>query len=266
MAMVDSYSAPTGGLKRTRSGNFSPTTHTAFSSSPSKSQFSLPGAHAHAFDRLPSPRNTSTPNHSPATSPTVEHAESISTLNESYQSTPASSIDHNLCTDSEDEDQIVFPSYDDVGFYGGQAEDLEPPISPKDGESYTVSPVSNTISTDASRPDSPEVTEHAEDDTAIRNQPSRHVDYLSHNWREEDIWCSWQLIVSKRGCYSNSARLENASWRTWMKAKYGLKTVSPETLNWYVFPLLTGLIPFPFPFSVPFPFQDTFIDGYGVQA
>lgn len=235
MAMVDSYSAPAGGLKRTRSGNFSPTTHTAFSSPPSKSQFSLPEGHPRTFDRLPSPRDTSTPDHSPATSPTVEHAESISTLNESYQSTPASSIDHNLCTDSEDEDQIVFPSYDDVGYYGGQTEDLEPPISPKDGESYTVSPVSNTISTDASRPDSPEVTEHAEDDTAIRSQPSRHVDYLSHNWREEDIWCSWQLIVSKRGCYSNSARLENASWRTWMKAKYKLGTVSPETLNWYVF-------------------------------
>lgn len=228
MAMVDSY-APSSGLKRTRSGNFSPATHTAFSSSPSKQAF----AHPRTFD-LPSPRNS--PNHSPATSPTVEHAESISTLDESYQSTPASSIDHNLCTDSEDEDQIVFPLYDDVGYYGGQAEDLEPPVSPSgNGESYTVSPVSNTVSTDASRPDSPEVTEHAEDDTAIRSQPSRHVDYLSHNWREEDIWCSWQLIVSKRGCYSNSARLENASWRTWMKAKYGLKTVSPETLNWYVY-------------------------------
>lgn len=246
MAMVDSYAAPSSGLKRTRSGNFSPTTHTAFPP-PSKQSFSLGGGHPRAFD-LPSPSNT--PNHSPATSPTVEHAESISTLNESYQSTPASSIDHNLCTDSEDEDQIVFPSYDDVGYYGRanqhQAEDLEPPISPKDGESYTVSPVSNTISTDASRPDSPEVTEHAEDDTAIRNQPSRHVDYLSHNWREEDIWCSWQLIVSKRGCYSNSARLENASWRTWMKAKYGLKTVSPETLNWYVYPLSSSL-PHPIP-------------------
>jgi hypothetical protein len=32
----------------------------------------------------------------------------------------------------------------------------------------------------------------------------------------------------------NAARLENASWRTWLKAKNNLKTVSPETLNWYV--------------------------------
>jgi hypothetical protein len=126
----------------------------------------------------------------------------------------------------------VFPSYDEVGYYE-QSEDLEPPASPSgNGESYTVSPTSNTASTDASRPDSPEFVEHAEDDTAIRSQPSRHVDYLSHNWREEDIWSSWQHIVSKRGNYSNSARLENASWRTWIKNKYKLKTVSPETLNW----------------------------------
>ena len=232
MAMVDShYASPGGGLKRSQSGNFSASHHAPFSSSPSKqSHF----AHPRSFD-LPSPRNS--PNNSPENSPTVEHAESVTSIAESYESTPASSIslDHNGCTSSDDEDQIVFPSYDDVGYYG-QTEDLEPPMSPKgNGDSYTVSPTSNTTSTDASRPDSPEIAEHAEDDTAIRSQPSRHVDYLSHNWREEDIWCSWQLIVSKRGCYSNSARLENASWRTWMKAKYKLKTVSPETLNWYVY-------------------------------
>jgi hypothetical protein len=30
--------------------------------------------------------------------------------------------------------------------------------------------------------------------------------------------------------------LENASWRTWMKAKNNLKTISPESLNWFVPP------------------------------
>ena len=128
----------------------------------------------------------------------------------------------------------MFPSYDDVGYYG-QVEDLEPPASPRDtGDSYTVSPTSNSTSTNISRADSPEPVEHAEDDTAVRTQPSRHVDYLSHNWKEEDIWLSWKHIVSKRGAYNNSARLENASWRTWTKSKNKLKTVSPETLNWYV--------------------------------
>jgi hypothetical protein len=72
----------------------------------------------------------------------------------------------------------------------------------------------------------------AEDDTAVRDEPTRHVDYLSHDWKEEDIWKSWRYMVGKRKVYSNSARLENASWRPWTKAKYRLRTVSPETLTW----------------------------------
>ena len=135
--------------------------------------------------------------------------------------------------DDDKDDSIAFPSYDDVGFFE-PAEDLEPPLSPQHSDSYTVSPTSNSTSTTASRPISPDPVEHAEDDSAVRSQPSRHVDYLSHNWKEEDIWSSWKLIVSKRKAYNNSARLENASWRTWAKSKNRLKTVSPETLNWLV--------------------------------
>lgn len=162
-------------------------------------------------------------------SPRTIHADSTAP---SFASTPASSLSLDAhCEDEDDEDQIVFPSYDDVGYYG-QAEDLEPPASPRTGDSYTVSPTSNSTSTNVSRPVSPDPSEHAEDDTAVRIQPSRHVDYLSHNWKEEDIWSSWKLIVSKRKAYNNSARLENASWRTWTKSKNKLKTVSPETLNW----------------------------------
>ncbi|KAF8902336.1 hypothetical protein CPB84DRAFT_1678865 [Gymnopilus junonius] len=33
---------------------------------------------------------------------------------------------------------------------------------------------------------------------------------------------------------ANGVRLENASWRTWWKQRNKLKTVSPETLNWWV--------------------------------
>jgi hypothetical protein len=72
------------------------------------------------------------------------------------------------------------------------------------------------------------------DDTSLEDEPSRHVDYLSHDWREEDIWSSWRYVTSRRNDYSNSVRLENASWRTWAKAKHNLKTISPESLNWYV--------------------------------
>ncbi|EEA22289.1 protein phosphatase regulator [Talaromyces marneffei ATCC 18224] len=70
------------------------------------------------------------------------------------------------------------------------------------------------------------------DDASIESEPERHVDYLSHDWREEDIWTSWRYVVTRRDRYSNGVRLENASWRTWAKSKYGLRTVSPETLNW----------------------------------
>lgn len=131
----------------------------------------------------------------------------------------------------QNDEQIILPQYDDVGF-PNYAEDLEAPPSPLTGDSYTSSPNEQEGSGDTSRPDSPPIFERPVDDIAVRAQPSRHVDYLSHNWREEDIWSSWKLIVSNKNEYSNAARLENASWRTWMKSKNKLKTVSPETLNW----------------------------------
>jgi hypothetical protein len=74
----------------------------------------------------------------------------------------------------------------------------------------------------------------AEDDAAIKLQPTRHVDYLSYNWKEEDIWSSWKYVVSQQLEYRNSRRLENAMWRAWTKAKNKLKTVRPDTLYWYV--------------------------------
>ncbi|KAJ5563836.1 hypothetical protein N7513_000078 [Penicillium frequentans] len=72
----------------------------------------------------------------------------------------------------------------------------------------------------------------AADDTSVEDEPSRHVDYLSHDWREEDIWSSWRYVAARKNDYSNGVRLENASWRTWAKAKNNLGTISPETLNW----------------------------------
>ncbi|KAJ5248647.1 hypothetical protein N7468_000098 [Penicillium chermesinum] len=72
----------------------------------------------------------------------------------------------------------------------------------------------------------------AADDSSVEDEPSRHVDYLSHDWREEDIWASWRYVAARRNDYSNGPRLENASWRTWAKAKNNLGTISPDTLNW----------------------------------
>jgi hypothetical protein len=66
----------------------------------------------------------------------------------------------------------------------------------------------------------------------VRSEPSHHVDYLSHEWKEEDIWSSWRHIVEHRKVYGERSRLENASWRTWAKSQFKLNTISPETLNW----------------------------------
>lgn len=173
----------------------------------------------------------SSPCSTPSSPPTL-HAESV---DPSYSSTPATSLSlDDQCEDEVDlksRHQLPVSAIHDRPFFGPLEEDLEPPPSPGTGNSYTVSP-SDDVSATTSRPDSPEQVEHAEDDTAVKQRPTHHVDYLSHDWREEDIWSSWRYIVSKRGEYTNGPRLENASWRTWMKNKYRLKTVSPETLNW----------------------------------
>ncbi|CCH62244.1 hypothetical protein TBLA_0G03070 [Henningerozyma blattae CBS 6284] len=76
-----------------------------------------------------------------------------------------------------------------------------------------------------------------QDDNDVVREPERHVDYLSHHWNEYEISNSWKYIVLKKKKRNvqdevNSARLENASWRTWAKARNNLQTVSPEIVNW----------------------------------
>lgn len=180
-------------------------------------------------------------------SPQTIHA---STADHSCSSTPASNLslstdsegcDNGLLHDLADEADIVFPAYN--AYLGPPTpEELEPPPSPR-----TANSPGYETSTTTSNPETPEsycdpTTGGAVDDTAVGAQPTRHVDYLSHDWKEEDIWSSWKHIISNRdGFGGNSARLENASWRTWIKAKNNLKTVSPETLNWYVM-TLTAII------------------------
>ncbi|KAH9207779.1 hypothetical protein DL95DRAFT_482309 [Leptodontidium sp. 2 PMI_412] len=119
--------------------------------------------------------------------------------------------------------------------YCKQAANMVSPASPRTDDSYAVTPASNSTSKKDWRPDSPvrsHPVEPAQDDTMVRDQPSRHVDYLCHDWKVEDIWSSRKHIVSERKAYCNSARLENALWRTWTKSQYRLKTVLPETMDW----------------------------------
>ncbi|KDE03873.1 hypothetical protein MVLG_05695 [Microbotryum lychnidis-dioicae p1A1 Lamole] len=71
------------------------------------------------------------------------------------------------------------------------------------------------------------------DDSGITTRlPSICVDYLSHDWAEDDVWASWKAMTKHKAEIANGVRLENASWRTWAKQRGKLKTISPETLNW----------------------------------
>jgi hypothetical protein len=82
-----------------------------------------------------------------------------------------------------------------------------------------------------SRPKPLEFGEYAEDNTAITSRPIRQVDYLSYKWNEEDIWLLWRYMLAYKGEFANGIRLKNALWRTWIKTKNNLKTISPESLN-----------------------------------
>ena len=128
--------------------------------------------------------------------------------------------------EEDEEDQILFPSYHKAGYFDLIA---DVPAYVPSADFSTVLPAMIGIS-DAGLLTEP--TRTAADDTAIRKEPHGHVDYLSHDWTEEDLSSSWRSIVSKQAVHSNSQRLENASWRAWMKAKYRLRTVAPETLDW----------------------------------
>jgi hypothetical protein len=60
--------------------------------------------------------------------------------------------------------------------------------------------------------------QHAPDDSNVQTRlPSIAVDYLSHDWKEDDVWASWKAMTKHKSELANGVRLE---------------TISPETLNW----------------------------------
>ena len=157
----------------------------------------------------------------------------ISSRSCSYPSTSTSSPPGSISMlhegDDSDTEELALPSYSSAPY---TAREVEPrPLSPAYGDHRPPpSPIDEAPSTTTTSP--PEPLPLSEDDTAIKPEPSRQVDYLSHQWREEDIWSSWRHIVSRRSVYGERSRLENASWRAWVKSQFDLNTVSPETLNW----------------------------------
>ncbi|KAI4114586.1 MAG: hypothetical protein LQ345_004661 [Seirophora villosa] len=151
----------------------------------------------------------------------------------SYTSTPSSSLslDEQCALDDEG---IQFPSYSDNAVAVSSPASKSQP-SPEDSSPQIEAPSDHILPPTTSHPTraiKARSSGSAGDDMKLESVPTRHVDYLSHNWKEEDIWSSWRHIVARRKSYSNSTRLENASWRSWAKSKYRLKTVLPETLNW----------------------------------
>ncbi|RMD44149.1 hypothetical protein DV735_g950, partial [Chaetothyriales sp. CBS 134920] len=146
----------------------------------------------------------------------------------SYASTPASvvSISNRPQFDyATADDDMNFPDFDPT-----PAVQKDPYAPPKEASDDSLTRLAPTLLHDPLDP--AKELDLSKDDQAVNPEPTRHVDYLSHDWREEDIWASWSYIVHRRKEINNSTRLENASWRTWVKTKHGLKTVSPESLNW----------------------------------
>jgi hypothetical protein len=165
----------------------------------------------------------------------------------SLRSTPSSSLSLDTRSDesSSEDDSLSFPNYGSASRY--RKATIRPSTEPV-GLAPSRAALARSPSpsrTDGFSSDTPLATPDpqpmSEDDTAVRKEPSHHVDYLSYDWREEDIWSSWRHIVEHRNVYGERSRLENASWRTWAKSQFKLKTVSPDTLNWCV----------PFPRSAP---------------
>jgi hypothetical protein len=74
----------------------------------------------------------------------------------------------------------------------------------------------------------------ATDDSGVQQDPIRHVDYLGHDWSEEDVSSSWRYLLSSKKNIIWHTRLENAAWRAWTKRINNFSTIAPNDLNWYV--------------------------------
>ncbi|KAF4965615.1 hypothetical protein FSARC_6602 [Fusarium sarcochroum] len=72
----------------------------------------------------------------------------------------------------------------------------------------------------------------AKDDMALKLEPSRHVDFLTYDWEDGQLLASWRHTSAQVSKIPFYARLENASWRSWMKLTNNLKEVPPSSLNW----------------------------------
>lgn len=152
----------------------------------------------------------------------------------SCASTPSSSLSLTDPFFDNKESEIQFPIYDaaEDGASTGDEEEATPSNSPPNlpslsreipGKEHTATTAENLC----------RKLQSVGDDLSIKVEPTRHVDYFSYDWEEEDVLSSWRHVVAKRGELDNSERLENAAWRTWCKSRNRLPVVPPQKLNWY---------------------------------
>ncbi|KAK0121438.1 hypothetical protein ONS95_009732 [Cadophora gregata] len=145
------------------------------------------------------------------------------------------------------ESPIDFPSYEgniEIGIGLGALKTL-PPI----GEEISLSEppkADQKIQSNAAPTFERSTVPETRDCSVVCLQPCENVNYLVHQWQEDDVSASWKHLVTKRKTWrdislldhsswkrhNTVSRLENASWRTWSKLRFGLKTVSPQTINW----------------------------------
>jgi len=180
----------------------------------------------------------------PESSP-VDMAGSDYSRRSSSQSTVATSIGGFDMRSRDDDDENIFPSYGTPFKFEHTYEDYpsigSPDSSDDEGEAYDASQseTSETATIESNHsPDLPPIV----DDTAVRPEPSRHVDYLSHKWSLHEVASTWKHVASKRGAPitggppGGQSRLENASWRSWAQTRGRLRTVPSSSINWYIWP------------------------------
>ncbi|KAH7124184.1 hypothetical protein EDB81DRAFT_912111 [Dactylonectria macrodidyma] len=136
------------------------------------------------------------------------------------------------------EEQYLLSPFPKDNYCMALVDSLETPPGPKIDDSYAASPAGYDNPEDTSRPetpDLPELIQRAGDDSEVNVRPWENVDYLSHDWQEEDIWSSWKYVTSRRGEYPNVRIMEFD-----VNIKLTLCRLKDDDVDWLYGPLQPG--------------------------
>ncbi|OJJ30063.1 hypothetical protein ASPWEDRAFT_699595 [Aspergillus wentii DTO 134E9] len=70
------------------------------------------------------------------------------------------------------------------------------------------------------------------DDLAIYDNPQSNVDYLSHEWKYEELWPTRRHIRKANLDWAYYCRLENALCRAWMKGRDSRQAFPATGIEW----------------------------------